>query len=225
MPKVNYQVRQSPFELQSAYKILLDKWGHQNWWPGDSQLEIIVGALLAQVTNWKNAALAVANLKTKGFLDDSIQSFQNLLELDDAELEKLIRPSGYFRQKSRRLKRLIKFLSAKLALPPWKIPVSDMEAWRKELLNIKGLGPETVDSILLYGFNLPVFVVDAYTRRILFRHRIIDEKATYEEIRKLFENNLPKRSSIYNEYHALIVRLGKEHCRTAPYCCGCPLAG
>ena len=211
-------------DLGEAYYRLFERWGPQGWWPAESQTEIIVGALLAQATSWKNAARAVANLKSRGFLEDSPESIKGLLELPGKELEELIRPSVYFKQKRERLFHLMRFLLDNLGSAPWKIPASGLADWRKRLLELRGLGPETVDSILLYGFDLPCFVVDAYTRRMLTRHGMIDEKASYDEIRLMFESVLPRRSEIYNEYHALIVRLGKEYCRRSARCTGCPLA-
>jgi endonuclease-3 related protein len=213
------------FDLNGVYYKLFDRWGPQGWWPAESQTEIVAGALLAQATSWKNAARAVANLKSRGFLEDSNESLKGLLELPGKELEELLRPSVYFKQKGKRLCHLMKFLLDNLGSAPWKIPYSGLADWRKCFLELKGLGPETVDSILLYGFDLPVFVVDAYTRRMLARHGMIDEKASYDEIRLMFESTIPRRSEIYNEYHALIVRLGKEHCRSSASCTGCPLFG
>ncbi|MBN2380556.1 hypothetical protein JXM67_12215 [candidate division WOR-3 bacterium] len=178
---------------------------------------------MTQATNWNNAASAVANLKQTGLLEDSRDSFRALLELGQAELEERIRSSGYFRQKAARLRRLIEFLDKNLGPPPWRISPEETSTWRTRLLGIKGLGPETVDSILLYGFGLPCFVVDAYTRRILTRHEMIEANALYDDIRLMFEKAFPERSDVYNEYHALIVRLGKEHCRSDPCCTNCPL--
>lgn len=212
-----------PFDLGRAYEKLFERWGPQGWWPADTQTEIIAGALLAQATSWKNAAAAVAGLKTRGVLEDSSESLQGLLELPQEELEELIRPSGYFRQKAGRLRRLATFLADNLGPPPWKIPGAQVMLWRERLLELSGLGPETVDSVLLYGFDLPCFVVDAYTRRLLLRHGMITDQTSYEEIRFMFEDALPRRSEIYNEYHALIVRLGKEHCRRSARCTDCPL--
>jgi endonuclease III related protein len=215
---------QRAVDLNKIYSILMKTYGPQGWWPGDSQIEIIAGALLTQATNWRNAASAVANLKSRGLLENCEKSFKKLLSLPREELERLIRPSGYFRQKADRFMRLILFLADNLGIPPWKVNAGNMKELREGLLELKGLGPETVDSILLYGFNLPVFVVDAYTRRVLSRHGMIAENASYEDIRSLFETNLPRRSEVYNEYHALIVKLGKEHCRSKPLCADCPLA-
>ncbi|TKJ43487.1 endonuclease [candidate division TA06 bacterium B3_TA06] len=212
-----------PFDLGRAYEKLFERWGPQGWWPADTQTEIIAGALLAQATNWKNVAQAVANLKSRRLLEDSSDSLHALLELPLPELAEAIRPSGYFRQKSKRLHRLMGFLADNLGSPPWKIPGSQVMLWRERLLELNGLGPETVDSILLYGFDLPCFVVDAYTRRLLLRHGMITDQTSYEEIRFMFEDALPRRSEIYNEYHALIVRLGKEHCRRSARCTDCPL--
>jgi len=224
----NSPVQLSPLNLGDSFDKLFERWGPQGWWPGDTQLEVVAGALLAQATSWKNAAGAVANLKVKGLLEDSAESLRSALALPVSELEELIRSSGYFRQKAQRLRRLLTFLFDNLGAPPWSIGKSHLQHWRERLLNINGLGPETVDSILLYGFDLPVFVVDAYTRRMLLRHFMIEERASYDMIQKKFEDlafgeELNTRSAIYNEYHALIVRLGKEHCRRSPGCTGCPL--
>ncbi|MBD3287139.1 endonuclease III domain-containing protein [candidate division WOR-3 bacterium] len=213
-----------PFDINRGYEILFREWGPQHWWPGEGQVEIVVGALLAQSTNWRNAAKAVEHLKQAGLLEDSKESFGRLVRIPADELEGLIKPSGYFRQKAARLKRLTGFLAQTSGTPPWAIPETETLDWREKLLQINGLGPETVDSILLYGFGLPCFVVDAYTLRILVRHGMCSGKTTYEDIRSMFERELPERSEVYNEYHALIVRLGKEHCRSNPRCSGCPLA-
>lgn len=210
--------------LVSAYDRLFERWGPQGWWPGESEFEIIVGALLAQATSWRNAALALNNLGSAGLLEPCNESPERIARLPDHELEKLIKPSGYFRQKTQRLKALLDFLSSNLGDMPWKIEPSRTPEWREKFLSIKGLGPETVDSILLYGFGLPVFVVDAYTRRVLSRHGMIEASASYGEIQSLFSKSIRARSDIYNEYHALLVRLGKEHCRSSASCAGCPLA-
>jgi len=215
---------ETPFEIYTGFEILFKRWGARHWWPGDSQLEIVAGALLAQATNWQNARKAVSNLKEAGLLADTVDSFRKMCRIRKEKLEILLRPSGYYRQKAKRLKALMDFLGKELGSPPWEIPVADTKAWRNKLLGLNGLGPETVDSILLYGFNLPCFVIDAYTRRILARHGMCEEKTSYDELQEIFTKNLPERSELYNEYHALIVRLGKEYCRSNPSCDGCPLA-
>ncbi len=212
------------FDLAEAYERLFERWGPQGWWPGESQFEIIVGALLAQATSWRNAALAVGNLGSAGLLEPRTESAERIARLPDNELENLLKPSGYFRQKTQRLRALLDFLSSNLGDMPWVIEPSRTLEWREKFLAIKGLGPETVDSILLYGFGLPVFVVDAYTRRVLARHGMIGCTASYDEIQTLFMKKIRARSEIYNEYHALLVRLGKEHCRSSASCAGCPLA-
>ncbi|NLI98536.1 hypothetical protein GX441_07755 [bacterium] len=211
-------------DIYNVYEKLFSFWGPQGWWPGESQLEIIIGALLAQATSWRNAALAVENLKSNGLLEEPLESSKKIVDMPQRRLEELIRPSGYYRQKTLRLKSLCKFLIENFAKTPLLIEPSQKLLWRERFLGIKGLGHETVDSILLYGFNVPLFVVDAYTRRMLGRHGMIGERAGYDEIRLLFEKNIPERSEIYNEYHALIVRLGKNYCRSAASCGGCPLA-
>ncbi len=209
--------------LSETYEKLLKHWGPQGWWPGQSQVEIIAGAVLAQATSWENASAAVANLKSAGFLEDTEASVGSLLKLPLPDLARLVRSSGYYNQKAARLKSVLTFLQTNLGSPPWSIPQSKMIDWRNRLLSLKGLGPETADSILLYGFCCPVFVVDAYTRRMLTRHGMINPKTGYDDICKMFAETIPARSEIYNEYHALIVKLGKEHCRSVPCCDGCPL--
>jgi endonuclease-3 related protein len=223
VPKKKNEVIKPAFDILKAYDVLFERWGEQHWWPADSQLEIVAGALLAQATSWNNAKTAVAGLKSLGLLADTAPSLDSLIDLPAEVLEQAVRSSGYFRQKADRLRRLLIFLRDNLGPPPWDPHPSRAMFLRSALLGVKGLGPETVDSILLYGFGFPVFVVDAYTRRVMARHGMIGEKTSYDEIRLMFENALPKRSGIYNEYHALIVRLGKEHCRRDPCCDGCPL--
>jgi endonuclease-3 related protein len=212
------------FDPASAYERLFERWGPQGWWPGENEFEIVVGALLAQATSWRNAEAAVNALKLAGLLEPRDESVKRIIGLPDHELQMLIKPSGYFRQKTQRLKALLEFLSSNLGTMPWRIAQSRTLQWRERFLSIKGLGPETVDSILLYGFGLPVFVVDAYTRRVLSRHGMIGATASYDEIQSLFVKKISARSEIYNEYHALLVRLGKEHCRSGACCAGCPLA-
>jgi endonuclease-3 related protein len=176
---------QNKRQIQTYYRALFRAWGPQHWWPARSRFEVIVGAYLTQNTAWTNVEKALVNLRAARLL-----SVRGIRRVSLAELEHLIRPAGYFRQKAKRLKLFVAFLDrhykgslAKLfALPTQKL--------REELLNLHGIGPETADSILLYAGNHPVFVVDAYTRRILARHEILPEKADYEEIRKLFEGAL-----------------------------------
>lgn len=204
--------------LPNIYKRLLDRYGPQHWWPGESRLEIIVGAILTQNTNWQNVEKAIGNLKRAGVL-----TCDRLIEIAPDELAVLIRPAGYFNVKARRLKAFFTWLCTRCGGDLEAVADWPADRLREELLTISGIGPETADSIVLYGFDKPVFVVDAYTARILGRHLLIEPPVDYQTIQELFESALPRDVQLYNEYHALLVRLGKEHCRTRPLCKGCPL--
>lgn len=206
--------------LLPIYTALLDHFGPQHWWPGDTPLEVLVGAVLTQNTNWGNVSRAIANLQGENLL-----SFAALVSLPEAVLAEKIRPSGYFNLKARRLKNLLALISR-------EEPAGDLDrffsretpALREKLLTVKGIGPETADSILLYAAGKPVFVVDAYTYRMLRRHGLIGEETSYAEMQELFMDNLPADVQLFNEYHALIVRLGKEYCKKSrPRCQHCPL--
>jgi len=197
---------------------MFQAYGPQYWWPGDSPFEIIVGAILTQNTNWSNVEKAIANLKNAALL-----SPEGLGRTGTEQLAELIRPSGYFNIKAKRLKSFIDFLferfdgnlDAMFALHTKKI--------RRALLEVNGIGPETADSILLYAGNYPVFVIDAYTKRIFSRLGILHEEHAYHQAQDYFMTHLEKNGSLFNEYHALIVKHGKEHCRTKPRCNNCPL--
>jgi endonuclease-3 related protein len=234
-------------QITSYYRALLGRYGPQNWWPARSRFEVIVGAYLTQNTNWSNVEKAISNLRRARLLTVNAMRQVNL-----ADLEKLIRPSGYFRQKARKLKTFVAFLDQQYSGSLSRLFTQPAEKLRAELLALNGVGPETADSILLYAGNHPVFVVDAYTRRMLQRHGIISAKAGYEEIRSLMEHALStaspaslnvqrpgsdprhnpspisraSRSELaqhYNELHALIVRVGNHYCRKTAQCEGCPL--
>ncbi len=203
--------------LKKIYEILYEAFGPQYWWPGETPLEVAVGAILTQNTAWKNVEKAIRNLKSKNLL-----YLDRLLELDNDKLAELIRPSGFYRQKAQRLKEFLIWLEKKGGC---FLKINDpTEVIRNELLSIKGIGPETADSILLYAMERPVFVVDAYTKRVLARHRIIRENANYHEVQSFFMHNLPYDVQLYKEYHALFVKLGKEYCKkSSPLCSTCPL--
>lgn len=234
-------------EVIEYYKALLARYGPQNWWPGQSRFEVIVGAYLTQNTNWSNVEKAISNLRLARMLN-----VKAMREVPLSDLEALVRPSGYFRQKARNLKTFINFLDERYSSSLTHMLAEPTEKLRAELLALNGVGPETADSILLYAGNHPVFVVDAYTRRLLERHGIITGKTKYEEIRQLVEQTLQEakpesliigtpgsdprhrvsrmsraaRSKLaqhYNELHALIVRVGNQFCRSTPRCEGCPL--
>ena len=204
--------------LEEIYKRLFAKFGAQNWWPGDTQIEIIVGAILTQNTNWGNVERAITNLKAKRLL-----SPKRLKEMPSKRLASLIKPAGYFNVKAKRLKSFISFLFKEYQGSIIKMFKEDTISLRTKLLNVNGIGPETADSILLYAGAKPIFVVDAYTKRILFRHSLIDKRSDYSEIQNIFMDNLQQDTKFFNEYHSLIVRLGKEICKTKPLCEACPL--
>jgi endonuclease-3 related protein len=206
-------------KVYEIYEILLDHFGPQGWWPGDTQFEIMVGAVLTQNTNWTNVSKAVDNLKKEELL-----SFEKLHELQVELLAEKIRPAGYFNLKAKRLKNLLNFINDEYNGSLEDMFCEDSVSLREKILTVKGIGPETADSILLYAGNKPVFVVDAYTHRIFSRHNIIAEEEGYYAIQEYFTLSLPEEIELYNEYHALIVRLGKEFCKKSkPLCSQCPL--
>lgn len=206
-------------KLLEIYDILLDHFGPQGWWPGDTPFEIMVGAVLTQNTNWTNVSRAIDNLKRDGLL-----SFDKMHELPVEILAEKIKPAGYFNLKAARLKNLLGFIAREYDGSLDNMFAMDMHSLREEILTVKGVGPETADSILLYAASKPVFVVDTYTHRIFTRHNIIAEEDGYYEIQEYFTLSLPEDIALYNEYHALIVRLGKEFCRKSkPLCTSCPL--
>ncbi len=186
-------------KAHALYLLLLEEYGPQGWWPAESQFEVVAGALLTQNTNWRNAEAAIANLRAAGKL-----SPRAILGTQNPELETLIRPSGFYRQKAARLKALSgKYLEIRSRGGPPS---------REELLSVKGVGKETADSILLYAFGLPFFVIDSYTRRFCSHQRLFEGKE-YDEYRMFFESSLPRDAALYKEYHALIVEWGKRNPR------------
>jgi len=205
-------------QLHEIYQRLLDAFGPQHWWPGETQFEIIVGAILTQNTSWTNVEKAIANLKTAGLLEPD-----KLHALDAAELEQLIRPAGYFRLKTKRLRNFLQWLVDNYQGNLETLAAIDTRRLREELLSISGIGPETADSILLYAFNHPVFVVDAYTARVAVRHALIEPDIDYEQLQYLFESNLEPDVALFNEFHALLVCVGKDFCKPKPKCQQCPL--
>jgi endonuclease-3 related protein len=204
--------------LISMYEILNDYFGNLNWWPGETPFEIAVGAILTQNTNWTNVEKAIGNLKSAQLLSPG-----RLLKEKDDTVSELIRPSGYYNVKTRRLKAFLCFLQSEYGGKMERMFEEELPALRKKLLSVKGIGEETADSILLYGGEKPVFVVDAYTRRILGRHGIIDDDYSYGDIQKLFMTHLAPDVDLYNQYHALLVNTGKQFCRREPRCKECPL--
>ncbi len=191
--------------------------GPQHWWPADGPLEVIIGAVLTQGTAWTNAERALANLKRKNLI-----SLDRLVRLPVAELAPVIRPSGFHNVKARRLQSVLSRVAGLGGMAG--LSRLRTETLRTELLACPGVGPETADTILLYAFARPAFVIDAYTRRILYRYGLAADTEGYAELQHRFESHLPHDARLYNEYHALLVRLAKTHCRATPDCSGCPLA-
>ncbi|MEO0131956.1 MAG: endonuclease III domain-containing protein [candidate division WOR-3 bacterium] len=205
-------------EIYLLFKILYDYYGPQHWWPAENALEVIVGAVLTQNTNWQNVTTAIANLKKAGLI-----SVAKLKTIPLEKLQKHIKPAGFYRIKAQRLKAVIDYLYTSCGGNIDKLKNRRLTVLRKELLKVYGIGEETADSILLYALEKPIFVVDAYTRRILLRHSLIKANWRYSQIQRLFMENLPPSVEIYNEYHALLVKVGKQFCRTQPYCSDCPV--
>ena len=206
--------------LLELYRRLFDRFGPQGWWPGESPFEVALGAILTQNTNWQNVSRVMEALKANGDLDPVV-----LAKMPEAELASRFRPAGYYNLKARRVKNFLDFLAARFAHSMQKMALEELESLRVELLGLHGIGPETADSILLYALHKPTFVVDAYTFRILSRHDLVTEPCSYEELRQVFMERLPAEVPLYQEFHALLVRLGKEFCRPKPRCAGCPLEG
>lgn len=205
--------------LLEMYEAMLAALGPSGWWPGRTPFEVAVGAVLTQNTNWKNVEKAIAALDGAGALEP-----RAMAALAPARLAELIRPSGYFQVKQARLRALLEFLDAECGYDFAALARRGLDELRPALLAVRGVGPETADSILLYALDQPTFVVDAYTRRILSRHALIPGDVPYEEMREFFMDALTPDTALYNEYHALIVRVGKDWCRkAAPRCEGCPL--
>lgn len=211
--------------LPKIYDTLLKKFGRTNWWPAESDFEVMLGAILTQNTAWANVEKAINNLKASDLL-----SFEAIYELDPNILKQHIKPSGYYNQKTIKIKEFINFVKAEYDFSIELMKKEDTLSIRKKLLNIFGIGEETADCILLYALKKPVFVIDTYTRRMLERHDIIKDalKEKYETLQGFFMANIiPTEANIglYNEYHALIVMLGKTFCKKNPLCADCPLKG
>lgn len=202
------------------YEAMHAKFGHQHWWPGDTPLEICLGAILTQNTNWRNVEKALAQLKASNLLN---LAALDLIPPDD--LAEKIRPAGYFNVKAKRLKNFIAAVRKNFGNDLCAFLDRPAHLLREELLAIHGIGRETADSIILYAAGKLSFVIDAYTARILRRHGLVDETADYESIKALFESSLPGDLDLWNDYHAQLVAVGKEYCRPRnPRCEGCPLA-
>jgi endonuclease-3 related protein len=207
--------------LQTIYTRMYEQLGSQHWWPGETPFEVMVGAILTQNTSWKNVERAIENLKGVGLL-----SLEALSALPPGLLAEYIRPAGYYNIKAVRLQNLLTFINVEHGGDLQAFLGQPLPTLREQLLSVKGVGPETADSILLYAANLPIFVVDTYTHRILSRHQLIDEDFGYLEIQELFMDTLACDTQLYNEYHALLVRVGNVYCKKKnPNCAACPLQG
>lgn len=206
--------------LPNIYRRLYKTFGPQHWWPAQTPFEVIVGAILTQNTAWANVEKAIENLKTANCL-----SPRKIRDIPLPRLARLIRPSGYYNIKAKRLKSFINFLFQKYSGSLARMSKTNLAKLRQQLLLVKGIGPETADSILLYACGKPIFVVDAYTQRILERHSLLDGKTQYAKVQSIFLRNLKPQTRLFNEFHALLVRLGKDFCRKKPLCNLCPLEG
>ncbi|MFC1592510.1 endonuclease III domain-containing protein [Candidatus Omnitrophota bacterium] len=204
--------------LKIIYRRLREEFGPQHWWPAKTDFEVIIGAILTQNTAWLNVEKAISNLKKNKLLTP-----RAMKKVSRIKLANLIRPSGYYNQKTKKIKNFIHFLFRDYQGSLKKMFSGNFLDLREQLLEVNGIGPETADSILLYAGDKPIFVVDGYTRRILSRHNLIKSDASYAEIQDIFMDNLRSNAALFNEYHALFVRLGKQVCKTKPNCSICPL--
>jgi endonuclease-3 related protein len=204
--------------LRQYLDALLAHYGPPQWWPGDTPFEVMVGAILAQNTAWKNVEKALHNLKTYGLLDPL-----KMRELDQDTLALAIKPAGTYNLKAARLKGFIAWFLDRFDGDLEKMKQGSPQRLREELLEVKGIGPETADAILLYALGIPSFVVDTYAHRVLTRHELAMDEAGYDDLKEYFEKNLPRDAKVYNDFHALIVAVGKEFCRPKARCEACPL--
>ncbi len=204
--------------LLNIFETLLSAFGKRHWWPGDSPLEVIVGAILTQNTAWRNVEKAIGNIKDRGVLD-----MRALAELEEEVLAEIIRPAGFYRLKSKRLKAFIDGFHSRFDGIVENARGRETQELRNYLLSINGIGPETADSILLYALDYPVFVVDAYTKRFLKNHGLYEGDYDYHKVQDFFMAHLPHDTYIFNEFHALIVCLCQRYCKKTPDCSACPL--
>ncbi len=205
--------------LKDIYRLLYKSFGPQYWWPGETPFEIAIGAILTQNTNWGNVEKAINNLKKEKML-----SAKAINDMPATRLASLIKPAGYFNVKAKRLKSFVSFLCNDYHGSMKRLGEDEAHNLRHRLLSVNGIGPETADSIMLYALDKSVFVIDAYTKRALSRHNILKYEEPYERFQGLFHKSLKRDVRLFNEYHALFVRLGKTFCRTKPVCEGCPLS-
>ncbi len=206
--------------MMTVYNRLLKAIGPRNWWPAETAQEVIFGAILTQNTSWQNVEQALSALKKKRKL-----SFRAVRDMDRQELAEIIRPARFLNQKARALQEFADHFGKRYRFSIKKMKAREMEPLRDELLGLYRIGPETADSILLYALDKPVFVIDAYTRRIFSRHGMLSEERTYDDFQHLFMEALPPDVGLYNEYHALLVHVGNRFCKPKPQCDRCPLKG
>lgn len=204
--------------LETVFYRMLDVYGPQHWWPGETPFEVMVGAVLTQNTAWTNVEKAISNLRQADCL-----SPERIVAADDETLAEMLRPSGYFNIKATRLKNYCRWYLEHDGFDA--LSLLDTRALRHDLLSVNGVGPETADDILLYAFERAVFVVDAYTKRVFSRLGYLDGDLTYHQVQAFFHLHLDSDESMFNEYHALIVRHCKDYCKVKPLCDGCPLNG
>jgi endonuclease III related protein len=204
--------------LLRVYRRLRDRYGHAGWWPSESSFEVCVGAILVQNTAWVNVERTLASLRRRGLL-----SFEALHRRPPSRLAPLLRSSGTFRVKARRLRAFLDFLRSEYGGMVEAMAAEDPAVLHEKLLAVAGIGPETADSIALYAAGHPVFVVDAYARRVFSRLGLLGGEEAYDEVQRFLMNRLPRDAALYNDYHAQLVRVGKEACRIRPRCAECPL--
>lgn len=205
-------------DLLEIYSLLLERYGYRNWWPSESNFETIIGAILTQNVSWKNAKLAVENLRDANYLD-----LYKLEELEEKKLAELIRSARFYNQKAKKIKVIVKFIIENYDGRIELMAMENIQILRKNLLSLWGFGEETVDSIILYSCNLPIFVIDSYTKRIFSRLGLVNSEITYSDLQDFFMSNIPSNIDLYNDYHAQIVHLGNICCKKAPLCDECPL--
>lgn len=216
--EVKHMTSKNRDKIRTIYRILYRALGPQHWWPGDTPFEVAVGAILTQNTSWGNVEKAIGNLKAAHVL-----SAKKINEMPVNTLAALIRPAGYFNIKAKRLKSFIQFLCEQYGGSMKRMGKEDARILREQLLSVHGIGSETADSILLYALKKPLFVIDAYTKRILSRHGIVGDDKPYSDFQELFHLSLERDVRLYNEYHALFVATGKFFCKPKPLCAECPL--
>ena len=204
--------------LSRIYDTLFAAFGHQHWWPAETAFETMIGAILTQNVSWTNAARAVRNLESAGMLDPCL-----LAKADPGEIARLIVPSRFYNLKAERIREFARVYVAEFEGDPAVMAAVETSALRERLLAVRGLGKETVDSILLYACGKPVFVVDAYTRRIFSRYGLLPADASYDRMQRLFAENLPPDAALFNDYHAQVVFLGNTVCKKSPLCDRCPI--